>query len=116
MRRRSTSLQAVGRVRLLVLSLAAALGLIVPALAIGPASANGGVDITGWCRKYYNSQAFNAVVIANNVYGWRCQYGSDYGTRLNVDMNAACAFTYPAHPGWATYSNYNNPYSWICIF
>jgi hypothetical protein len=80
----------------------------------GPAQAGGGVDITGWCRQYYNSGNFNAVLVAYNVYGWRCQYGSDTGTRLNVDMNAACARQY-GNPGTAGFRNYNDPYSWYCV-
>jgi hypothetical protein len=92
--------------------LAVGLGGVAPLSA----SANGGVDITGWCRRYYNSGAFNAVVVTYNVYGWRCQYGSDVGTRLNVDMNAACAYTWPGRPGSARFTNFNNPYSWYCVF
>jgi hypothetical protein len=79
-----------------------------------PAQAGGGVDITGWCRQYYNSQYFNAIVVTYNVYGWRCQYGSDTGTRLDVYMNAACARQY-GNPGTARFTNYSNPYSWYCV-
>lgn len=79
-----------------------------------PAWAGGGVDITYWCRSYYGSSYFNAVLVANNVYGWRCQYGTDTGTRLNVDMNNVCAVEYGA-PGTARFTNYTNPYSWYCV-
>lgn len=102
--------------RLLAALTMTALALCSALFAASPASANSGVNIVGWCRWYYNSPYFNAVVVANNVYGWRCQYGTDQGTRLNVDMNGACHFTHSASPGSATFTNYSNPYSWYCIF
>jgi len=103
------------RLHLLGVCAAVLLALGVPVAAAGSASAGGGVNISGWCQQYYSSGYFHGVVVANNVYGWRCQYGSDVGTRLNVDMNAACAYSYPGHPGSARYSNYSNPYSWYCL-
>jgi hypothetical protein len=96
--------------RLLV---AVLLALPLPLLAAAPASASRGIDITSWCRWYYNSPAFNAMTVANNVYGWRCQYGSDTGTRLNVDMNSACAHQYGGR-GDARFTNYYDKYSWYC--
>lgn len=101
--------------RILTQVLLGALMLLGGAVTVtGVAHAGGGVDITGWCRSYYNSSAFNAIVVVNNVYGWRCQYGSDTGTRLSVDMNAACAWKY-GNPGTARFTNYSNPYSWYCV-
>src|SRR5580765_4382509 len=88
-------------IRLLGMVAAIFIALGLPLVSTGTAAAGGGVNITGWCQQHYTSGAFNGVVVANNVYGWRCQYGADVGTRLNVDMNAACAYTYPGRPGSA---------------
>jgi hypothetical protein len=85
-----------------------------PMAVSAPAYAGGPVNITSWCRWYYNSNAFNAITVANNVYGWRCQYGTDTGTQLNVDMNSACAHQY-GNPGTARYTNYYDKYSWYCV-
>jgi hypothetical protein len=41
-----------------------------PMAVSAPAYAGGPVNITSWCRWYYNSNAFNAITVANNVYGW----------------------------------------------
>ncbi|WP_157494988.1 hypothetical protein [Kutzneria sp. 744] len=40
------------------------LGGAVTVTVTGVAHAGGGVDITGWCRSYYNSSAFNEVISA----------------------------------------------------
>ena len=100
--------------RLIQLLFAVLHAVPLPLAFAQPASAGGGVNIPAWCRRDYNSGYFNAVSVANNVYGWRCQYGSDTGTRLNVDMNNACAYQYGA-PGPARYSNYYDKYSWYCV-
>jgi hypothetical protein len=89
-----------------------ALGGALTTLVAAPASAARGVDITGWCQAAFGS-AWHGVVVANNVDGWRCQYGQDPGGRRYVDMSAACWRTYGASSG-AYYLDYGNPYSWRC--
>ncbi|QKV73984.1 hypothetical protein [Amycolatopsis sp. Hca4] len=96
------------------LAAATALGLGCVVCLPESASAGGGVDISGWCQTYYGSPYFHGVVVSNNVYGWRCQYGTDAAARFNVDMNAACARQY-GNPGTARFTDYNNPYSWYCV-
>src|SRR5205814_6811417 len=86
---RNVSVRKLG----LYLATTAALASLGLALPPEPAYAGGGVDITGWCRDHYGAPGrdhtpWHGVVVSNNVFGWRCQYGTDTAARFDVDMNA----------------------------
>jgi len=76
------------------------------------------VDVESYCQWAYG---YHADLVNWNVYGWMCNPvpGNEYYRQLwrlynqgNVDMVKQCQ-----RQGWrsATYSDYNNPYSWYCI-
>jgi hypothetical protein len=74
----------------------------------------GGVSVANGC--IYQLIGNAAVVVANNVYGWRCAY---HGAVINVtyswgpSLNQECAREYGSG-AFAGYLDYNNPYSWRC--
>jgi len=78
-------------------------------------AATGGINIDAYCKASYMGTA-RAILVANNVYGWRCQY-TWYGLKIyGIDLNAACRWQYGR--SWATshFNNYSNPYSWYCSY
>ena len=61
--------------------------------------------------------ATRAVLVANNVTGWRCEYVGGVISWIwytyNINLNQQCTVQYG--PGaYARYTNYSNPYSWGC--
>ena len=92
------------------------LGLSQPAQA---ASVLGGVSVVGACTNqlYIAPSAARAVLIANNVSGWRCQYVGGVltvtYTWYNINLNSQCVAQYGSG-AYAKYSNFNDPYSWRC--
>jgi hypothetical protein len=100
-------------------------GLFVVVAILGGASfgvrakptqaATGGIDINRWCQ-VISQGTERAVLISNNVYGWRCQY-TWYGLKLySIDLNAACRYEYNRSNATAHFYNYSNPYSWYCLY
>ena len=78
-------------------------------------AATGGINIDAWCKALYMGQS-RAVLVANNVYGWRCQY-LWYGLKRDgIDLNAACRYQYNRSTATAHFYNYSNPYSWYCRY
>jgi hypothetical protein len=73
----------------------------------------GGVSVQGACNVQYPGTS--AVVVANNVFGWRCRtYWSggpvDYS---NINLSQQCRAQY-GNGAYASYLDYNNAYSWRC--
>jgi hypothetical protein len=96
---------------------AAALAFAAVSLSTAPAHAStmlGGVSVAAACTNQLIGNA--AVVVANNVYGWRCRYN---GGVISVtyswgpDLNRQCAVQYGSG-AYSGYLNYNDPYSWRC--
>jgi hypothetical protein len=98
------------------LALAGAIGVSAPARA---ATMLGGVSVAGACSNqlYIAPSATRAVLVTNNVSGWRCQYVGAVITwtwcSYNIDLNRQCAVQYGAG-AYARYSNFYDPYSWRC--
>ena len=108
--------------KLKVALVAAVLGLGGTLFLTSPAQATtGGVDIVGWC-KYgrlngaLKNDSWGAwPTNPSNAYSWICHdYTQNFS--VGVDMNAACAYSHPGHPGWAVVGNATNPYSWYCLY
>lgn|GEM_PF-4070753 len=74
----------------------------------------GGVNVAGWCNTQFWNGGSASYWTYSNPYSWYC-YSSDHSQSRNVDMNAACAFTYPGHPGSARLGAYN-VYGWYCVY
>jgi hypothetical protein len=79
----------------------------------------GGVSVVGACINQLNiaPSAARAVLIANNISGWRCRYVggviSVTYTWYNINLNSQCVVQY-GNGAYASYSNFNDPYSWRC--
>lgn len=90
-----------------------AAGLTLGVTTQAHAAELGGVSVQGACNNQYPGTT--AVVVANNVYGWRCRtYWSggqvDYS---GIDLSRQCRAQYGSGAS-ANYLNYNDPYSWRC--
>jgi hypothetical protein len=75
----------------------------------------GGISVQGACNNQW--QESTAVLIANNVFGWRCKYQEGLGGGEvyygSINLNQQCVYQY-GNGAYAAYSDYNNPYSWSC--
>jgi hypothetical protein len=75
----------------------------------GPAFAGGGIDLQRYGCDIQSPGSW--VVLRNNdVYGWKCFNGL-YDLPINV--TSACRAKYGSSSS-AYYTNYSNPYSWLC--
>ena len=89
--------------------LLAIFGMVSPAQA---ATNLGGLSVQAACSNQWPGT--NAVLVANNVYGWKCRtYWSGGPVNYNVDLNRECRRAYGSG-AYASYLDYNNPYSWRC--
>lgn len=81
-----------------------------------PADATtGGIQIESYCDWRFGWQAFAAFTNRYNAYSWYCSDGK--GNEVSgVDMNKACALTYPWAPGNAKVGNVRDVYSWYCVY
>ena len=98
-------------------TLSSLLGFTMPAQA---ATQLGGVSVVGACinQLFIAPPSARAVLIANNVSGWRCQYvgaGIPPVTYIwyNIDLNRECVVEFGSG-AYARYFNFNDPYSWRC--
>jgi hypothetical protein len=80
------------------------------------AAATGGVDMQAACNNQYPGQGRRAAVRVNNVYGWRCVTGVVPVADGNIDVWRQCRTQYNNPSAYGAYSNYNNPYSWYCVY
>jgi hypothetical protein len=76
------------------------------------ATLRGGVSVSQAC---YYTYGWDNTIHGNNVHSWRCvAYGSNgmyvFG---GVDLNRQCVRQYGSG-AYASYTNYNDPYSWKC--
>ena len=79
-------------------------------VALPSQAASSGININRACELQYGN-IYRAVLVANNVYGWRCSGGGNtYGVNLNLECSRYNGNAY------AGYSNYNDPYSWRCYW
>jgi hypothetical protein len=93
-------------------------------IAESASAATGGVNVGGWCtspaRGILGGVSTGArATDPHNAYSWECTTKNWLGqtTRQSgVDMNAACAWTYPGHPGSARLGSPQNAYSWYCVY
>jgi hypothetical protein len=92
-------------------------GAIVLMISAAPAAnAQGGnVNVDGWCQNWRvppRDYAHAFALDAHNAFSWVC---ADYTAQrdYDVDMNAACAYTYGGN-GSAHLRDANNAYSWYC--
>jgi len=105
------------RRRLLAGSLASAAIAMAAATATMTPAAHastrlGGVSVAGACANQW--QDSTVALIANNVFGWKCQYWSTLGPVYEgINLTLQCSVQYGSG-AYAAYSNYNNPYSWSC--
>jgi hypothetical protein len=82
----------------------------------------GGVSVADACSNqlYIAPSAVRLEIIKWNVTGWRCGEITGIGNTVfwwwwvNIHLNAQCATQYGDPSAYASYSNYNNPYSWGC--
>lgn len=99
--------------RIAVIAIAAAAVTVGVASSASAATRLGGVSVQQACNAQYPGTT--AVVVANNVYGWRCKTywsgGPVYYT--GIDLSRQCRAQYGSR-AYANYTNYNNPYSWGC--
>lgn len=65
------------------------------------------LDIGWYCR---NIGADNAVLVSNDVFGWRCQAGDNI---INISIEQVCNLTYGS-PYPIGYGMFDNPSSWFC--
>jgi len=87
-------------------------GVAVTASPAQAATYLGGVSVWNACV-YQNGTPSDVVLVANNVHGWRCFYNGGWnGIYMSVNLNQECARAYGR--AYASYTNYNNPYSWGC--
>ena len=82
-------------------------------LSASPAKAGelGGVNLDGFCRARYGSNA-RAYLIANQgASGWRCQVGK---SRVSIDMKSACTWQHKRSDAVAQPLKWSDAYSWRC--
>lgn len=101
------------------------LGLFGAIAISSPAAAStGGVNVAGWCAFPNNQRGYNFTKAyptdPHNGFTWVCLYTKATDARVTkttgVDMNAACAYTFPQSPGDAVLQWYDDAYSWYCIY
>lgn len=73
-----------------------------------------GIDIWTACTTRYGSPQKSPVLVQYNVMGWRCRLPRTDGL-VGIDLNWWCRYKHGSG-AWATYSDFNNPYSWICVW
>lgn len=89
--------------------------LIQPSKA--SAAQRGSVSMYDACRtQYEGAYDHNVYVDPSNwtVFGWRCQLNHLPGS-VSLDVSRECKREYGSR-AVAKYEDYNNPYSWYCLY
>lgn len=68
---------------------------------------SGALNLTGYCQ--YKGYV-DAVLVANDAYGWRCRSSSN--ELVSLDLYDTCRWQYGG--GTPVYSNFSDPASWTC--
>jgi hypothetical protein len=103
--------------RLLTITAATLIGLGSVTALPGPASAaTGSVSMQAACDNQYPAQGRIAKVRTNNVYGWKCVTGSVPVADGDIDVWRQCRTQYNNPNAYGGFTNYNNPYSWYCVY
>ena len=88
------------------------------ALPASPAKAAqlGGLNLDGFCRAVYGSNARSYLIASQGASGWRCSANNRlYSfTGSGKDMHADCKWQYGRSDAMAQPLNWSNPYSWRC--
>src|SRR5581483_5283110 len=93
------------------------LGLGGIAVAAVPASAStGSVSMQAACDNQYPGQGRIAKVRTYNVYGWKCVTGAVPVADGDIDVWRQCRTQYHNPNASANWTDFNNPYSWYCIY
>ena len=103
----AASLHCVGMCGPLML----ALPLSAPIASAAPGDVIGGMDFDGFCKRHHGATS-NAVIVENNAFGWRCNSGYRLHGVWTPDL---CKEQYGTSYADSRYSNWNDPYSWVCI-
>jgi hypothetical protein len=87
----------------------------VVATATPASAATGPVDMQAACNDQYPGQGRKAKVRTWNVYGWKCITGVVPVADGDIDVWRQCRKQHNANAS-ADFRNYNDPYSWFCIY
>lgn len=68
-------------------------------------------DLTSQCRLQYGAAGWDARLMGNTAYSWRCVYNNNYNDQRSVNVNSYCQYYWSV---WAVATNANDPYSWKC--
>ena len=86
------------------------------AAAVPASAATSGVDMQAACTNQYPGQGRIAKVRTSNVYGWKCVTGVVPVADGSIDVWRQCRTQNKNPNASADYRNYNDPYSWYCIY
>lgn len=105
----------LGKFRAVVMALCITAASLVLGVA-APAHATtelGSVSVQQACNVQFPGTT--AVVVENNVYGWRCRIYWSGGPVYysGIDLSRQCRAQYGSS-AYARYLDVNNPYSWRC--
>jgi hypothetical protein len=101
----------------MAIAAAALLGLGgITATAVPAFASTGPVSMQAACDNQYPGQGRIAKVRTNNVYGWKCVTGVVPVADGDIDVWRQCRTQYGNPNASASWTNFNNPYSWYCIY
>jgi hypothetical protein len=102
------------RILMAVAALALTAGASVASVAPAHAATTlGGVSVWNACV-YQNGTPSSLTIQPYNVMGWKCVYNGGWNSiQLGVDLNKECRREYGS-AAYASYTNWNDPYSWRC--
>ncbi|MFE9580941.1 hypothetical protein ACFYO1_31510 [Nocardia sp. NPDC006044] len=92
------------------------LGIGGALIAVAPAQAGvlGGIDVQRACRANHGGDVWwNATLVTQDAFGWRCYSDKVMKYDNGIDMNAACRAQY-GNRAKAHAFNVHDPYSWVC--
>jgi hypothetical protein len=101
------------RIKIAIITAAVASLGILGFQAPAQAAIVSGVSMEAACDNQRGTATY-ATLVANNAVGWRCRLNlGGTSSYWHIDVNQECR---RVHGGsaWATYLNYNDPYSWRC--
>lgn len=74
----------------------------------------GGLDLHTQCRRQHGSSAFavllQPIFSPGAAYAWRCRTWTDH----HIDMQLFCKWQYNNSWAAASFTDFNNGYSWYC--
>ena len=86
------------------------------AVAAPASAATGPVNMQAACNEQYPGQGRIAKVRTNNVFGWKCVTGVVPVADGDIDVWRQCRIQYGNPNAYGAYSDFNNPYSWYCVY